>query len=296
MVTHHKIYSSPLEPIYVAENEISTFPTTTKTTYLVSLCSPLPHFKHLSDDDQCPQNTRICMTVSKWVLAQFYDDSMDRKSDKFHFKISSHRSGSDDRIISVVPVAGELGNGKLDVQASLGKKDDSGSQAPLVLKLHGGMYENKAQSAEITIECDPSAQKLTTQSHYYSSSASTLFLTFRTDKICTNSQPPAKDPDRPPSGDGDQTHTTPPSGNAKKSWGFFGTFFTLLGLGFLAYFVVGAWVQRTQYGATGWDLVPHRDFCGYYILFELFSNPFHKSFYSTGRDLPFVIRFVIVFI
>lgn len=30
-------------------------------------------------------------------------------------------------------------------------------------------------------------------------------------------------------------------------------------LGILAYFVGGAYHNYTQYGATGWDMVPHRD-------------------------------------
>lgn len=31
-------------------------------------------------------------------------------------------------------------------------------------------------------------------------------------------------------------------------------------IGMLIYLAVGVWYNYTQYGATGWDLLPHRDF------------------------------------
>ena len=51
-------------------------------------------------------------------------------------------------------------------------------------------------------------------------------------------------------------------------WGFFSWFFFIIFMGLLAYIVFTAWINYTQHGARGWDLLPHSD---------------------TIRDVPYII-------
>lgn len=107
----------------------------------------------------------------------------------------------------------------------------------------------------------------------YDSEAGILYLSWTTFAACPasneggsdNSPPPKQDDESPPAGEDDGKSARDP---VATGMGFFGWFITLLFLGFAAYFVLGAYHNRTKYGATGWDMVPHRD---------------------VWRDLPYVV-------
>lgn len=108
----------------------------------------------------------------------------------------------------------------------------------------------------------------------YDPKAGILYLSWTTSAACPtpNDTPPPnqdegnnKDDDPPEDDDGESGRD--PVGNSK-GLGFFGWFITLLFLGFAGYLILGAYHNRTTYGATGWDMVPHRD---------------------VWRDLPYVV-------
>ena len=42
-------------------------------------------------------------------------------------------------------------------------------------------------------------------------------------------------------------------------WGFFSWFFFIVFMGLLAYIIFTAWINYTQHGARGWDLLPYSD-------------------------------------
>lgn len=83
--------------------------------------------------------------------------------------------------------------------------------------------------------------------HRYVEADGLFTVTFATSHICAASDP--GQPQEPP------PESPPIPQPPKKGWGFFSTLFLLAFIGFVAYFVIGAYVQRTQYGATGWDLI-----------------------------------------
>lgn len=72
-------------------------------------------------------------------------------------KIMSQRSGLDDRIISVVPVAGEIGSGDLKPAASL-KEGEKGVNNGWILSMEGGIYNDVKQKLEIEMICTEGAK------------------------------------------------------------------------------------------------------------------------------------------
>ncbi|GAA6040027.1 hypothetical protein JCM8097_004745 [Rhodosporidiobolus ruineniae] len=221
------------------QTEDSTPPTVTKTKYTLSLCSALPEPSSSAPEDDCPAGTRLCI------------------------KSFSSRSGLDDRLLSVVPIAGDIGAGAYAPQAYgvEGVKAEEG----WTLELQGGTYNGHGQKARVEMRCDSKATETTPTVKEYDAKAGILDLKWVTSAACPSSSsgddssPPPSDP--PPAKD-------EPAPVKSSGMGFFGWFFTLLFLGFAAYLALGIWNNYTQYGATGWDAVPHRD---------------------VWRDLPYVV-------
>jgi len=213
----------------------ATPPTTTKTTYTVSLCGPLPSGKSdLPEADQCPTGTRVCMTVSNM------------------------KSGEPDRIVGVVPIAADFGNGELSVAKELGAQG-SDQRRPLVLKMGGGVYNDVTQSVEISFICDQSASDPTDPDLVsYAPGSGLLRLNWKSSHACAQSDQGGQ-PEEP-----NNSLPGPPKG-----WGLISIFFFLLFFGLALYFAIGCWLRYSQYGARGFDMVPNRDF---------------------WRDVPYIIR------
>ena len=72
-------WSHTTEPVDIS-------PSTSKATYALSICEPLPRNGDLADRDQCPEGTRACFTIT------------------------NSKEGEPDRITTVVPVAGGVGS------------------------------------------------------------------------------------------------------------------------------------------------------------------------------------------
>ncbi|GAA5824894.1 hypothetical protein JCM3770_005092 [Rhodotorula araucariae] len=227
-----------VQGIHSWETETQTPPTVTKARYALSLCSALPDPSSSAPDDDCPPGTRLCM------------------------RTFSARTGLEDRLLSVVPVAGELDGSDLAPRAveQEGEKPDQ----VWVLELGGGKYNGVEQKARIEMRCDDGAKETTPAVTDYDPKAGLLTLNWRTSAACptaSNEEPAPPPPKEDDTKDGG-------SRGSSTGIGFFGWFFTLLFLALLGYFVIGAYHNYTTYGATGWDMVPHRD---------------------IWRDLPFVV-------
>ncbi|GAA5920214.1 hypothetical protein JCM6882_003924 [Rhodosporidiobolus microsporus] len=230
---------SKLAGVHEWEDQQNTPPTVTKTRYQLSLCAPLPEPSSSAPEDDCPSGSRLCQ------------------------KTFSARSGLEDRLISVIPVAGDIGSGDLSPQASA--LDGVKAGEAWTLELAGGTYNGVGQKVRIEMRCDEKATETAPTTDSYDGKAGLLQLKWTTASACATSSdgesPPPSNPDP-------EKKPEPPATGDSSGMGFFGWFFTLLFLGFIAYLGIGIWQNYTQYGATGWDAVPHRD---------------------VWRDLPYVI-------
>ncbi|GAA6023375.1 hypothetical protein JCM10207_002523 [Rhodosporidiobolus poonsookiae] len=225
---------SSLAGIHEWETEHATPPTITKTRYALSLCSPLPDPSSSSPEDDCPSGTRLCQ------------------------RTYSSRSGLDDRLLSVVPVAGDFEGSDLAPAAS--KLDGAEKEDAWVLEIGGGTWNGQTQKARIEMRCDREAKE--TKPTVKSSSDGVLTLEWRAAAACPSSSsggggdaPPADEPEKGKEGEQDGKEGEKDGGGM----GFFGWFFTLLFLSLALYFALGIYSNHQQYGATGWDAVPHRE-------------------------------------
>ncbi|GAA5987739.1 hypothetical protein JCM11641_006512 [Rhodosporidiobolus odoratus] len=228
-----------LDGLHEWESQTDTPPTITKTRYQLSLCSSLPD--PTQGEDDCPSGSRLCM------------------------RTYSSRSGLEDRLLSVVPVAGEIGAGDFEPKAS--EADGYKVDERWTLEIGGGKYNGVEQRARIEMRCDAKATESSPVVRDYDGKAGILELEWTTAAACpasTDDKPPTPSPIPPARDDGDERHAEPSSSGI----GFFGWFFTLLILGFIAYFALGIWNNYNTYGATGFDAIPHRE---------------------LWRDLPYVV-------
>ncbi|KAK4706050.1 autophagy-related protein 27, partial [Phenoliferia sp. Uapishka_3] len=216
--------------------------------YSISLCDPLPTSTPASADT-CPPGTHICITTL------------------------SSRDGYEDTVISVVPIAGEIGSGLLNPTAGL-REGETVAEKGWVLGMEGGMWGEVKQRANIEMVCEAGADHTAPTLVEYDSKGGLLSLKWISASACstTSSTPPPPPPEGgdkgPPKDDDSTKDPPPPPPQYDEGKGFFGWFFTLFFLSLFAYFVGGMYYNYSQYGATGWDMVPHRD---------------------VWRDLPYIV-------
>ncbi|KAL8292291.1 hypothetical protein RQP46_001757 [Phenoliferia psychrophenolica] len=223
---------TPLKELHTIEKTALTPPTVTKVSYAISLCDAIPSSSP-DPDVTCPAGTSICITTT------------------------SVTEGYEDRVLSAVPVAGEIGSGALNPTASF-REGEKLAEKGWLLSLEGGMYKDVKQRAVIEMVCEAGAEHTAPTLVSYDDKTGLLSLKWVSIAACstTASKPPGAPDDKdktPPGGDDGKK---PPVSEGK---GFFGWFFTLFFFSMLAYFVGGMWYNYSQYGATGWDMVPHRD-------------------------------------
>lgn len=227
-------------PIHTSNQE-STPPTDTRTSIDIDLCKPLEADPNRDVKDQCPRGTRICITIE------------------------TIRDGST-FVTQAIPVAysGESGGSKIDAQVEWGEELEGGERS-VELQLPGATYAGREQKAELELVCDPKAEA---DSHptarSYDRADGKLKLRWPTKFACSNAatQPgsgggtPSKGGSGGDAGDGGDSSGSTGAGG----WGFFSWLFFLLFVGFVGYMGVGMYNNYNNYGASGWDLVPHKDF------------------------------------
>ncbi|GAA5874039.1 hypothetical protein JCM3774_001591 [Rhodotorula dairenensis] len=246
-VGEHSFDLAPLKGVHTWERESQTPPTVTKNRYALSLCSPLPDPSSDAPEDDCPSGTRLCM------------------------RTFTTRAGLDDRVLSVVPIITD------DADAVPYQKGDTNTAEEWIFEMGGGTYNGIDQRVKIDFKCDKGAKETQPSVDDYDPKAGILDLSWTTSSACPTSKsenpsPPNQDGDNnqgePPRGGGDDGNSARDPVGSSTGLGFFGWFLTLLFLGFAGYLILGAYHNRTTYGATGWDMVPHRD---------------------VWRDLPYVV-------
>ncbi|EJU04356.1 hypothetical protein DACRYDRAFT_43955, partial [Dacryopinax primogenitus] len=206
-------------------------PTQSISEVEIDLCKALSTKEGVAEGDQCPSGTRVCL------------------------RTTNQKDGVPDRITRVVPIAGDIST---DAYKSSLNAEFTGE--PLVLTLHGPAYPpaphdpSIPQSLAITFGCSDSEHAPTYSK--YDESKGVLYLDWSSKAGCAQKgavEPPPDDV----------------NGGPRRGWSGVGWFFFLLFIIIIGYFGVGAYYNYTQYGASGWDLLPHRDF---------------------WRDLPYLLR------
>lgn len=217
--------------------------------------TPLGGLRTSSEDRSTPPSTvRTSYGISLCEPLPYRDDVKEQdqcpKGTRICVSTINIKEGEPDRVVSIVPVAGP----ELTVSARKGNDKDQAEMNSIILTLGGGTYIDRAQEARIRLRCNPDAPK-SSPFDVLSWSDDVLSLQWNSAAACAK---------------GSEGSPSSGSGNEKpKSRSLFGQFLMLLFVGFLIYLVVGIWIQRSQYGASGWDMVPNRD---------------------MWRDLPYVVR------
>ncbi|KAJ1018820.1 hypothetical protein NDA16_004625 [Ustilago loliicola] len=226
-------------PIRTSNTE-STPPSETKTSIDIDLCKPLEADPNRDEKDQCPRGTRICITI---------ETIKDGKT----------------IVTQAIPVAysGESGGSRIEAKVEWGEELEGGEKS-IELQLPGATYAGREQKAELELVCDPKADA---NSHptarSYDRSDGELKLRWPTKFACSSAATKPGNgggsPSKGGSEDGDKGNSGSGS-DASGGWGFFSWLFFLLSVGFVAYMGVGMYNNYNNYGASGWDLVPHKDF------------------------------------
>jgi len=215
---------SPLKDEVTATRTRPTPPTSEIDSVRISLCSDLMPQKEVSDADQCPPGTRICLTKT------------------------NHKEGESDRITGVVPLAQSIALNASYMPLSSPTKGVS-------ILLHGAPYPHPIdaadvdQSVNISVLCTPGSESQPTIKSY---SGERLELEWLSEAGCGFA---AED---------DEKHddSNPGNGGAPRSTSLssVGWFLLLLLIAFGVYMGLGAYYNYSTYGARGIDLIPHRDF------------------------------------
>ncbi|KDR75873.1 hypothetical protein GALMADRAFT_248610 [Galerina marginata CBS 339.88] len=188
------------------------------------LCAELKPQDGVAEHDQCPSGTRACLTKT------------------------NQKPNEPDRIVGVIPVA----------QTSTLNPILSTSLSPKYLSLlfHGAEYPLSVnstpvqQTLNLTLFCDP---QTTSEPKIMAYDGSRLDLEWSA---------PAGCPSKEEGGDEDSDKGDDKKGDGQKEnvGSGIGWFFLVILLAFAAYLGLGAYYNYSTYGATGLDLIPHRDF------------------------------------
>ncbi|KAJ6625614.1 autophagy-related protein 27 [Mycena sp. CBHHK59/15] len=197
-----------------------TPPTREVDTVRFSLCSDLKLQEGVSEADQCPTGTRVCLT-------------------------KTNRKDGIDRIVSVIPLA----------QTSRLNPSFTTLSSPkgVFVLLHGGLYPHPLnstdtqQSVNLTLLCDTAADP-----KFIAYDGAQLRLEWSAPAGCGFEG----DKDNHESDEGN----SPGSEKSGGSLSSVGWFLLLLFLAFATYMGLGAYYNYSTYGASGVDLIPHRDF------------------------------------
>ncbi|EGG07295.1 uncharacterized protein MELLADRAFT_105799 [Melampsora larici-populina 98AG31] len=149
------------------------------------------------------------------------------------FNESGEKGGTDRRLISRIPIAGPS---RPVVQGGgLSNRD------PIRLTIAGGTYNGVQQSTVFNFACATSAAAPRQPKTQYDTSKGFLTIDWPTPLACASA-------------------SGSPVGTPTGSSGWFGSFVTFIIFIFIAYFLIGIWLNYNKYGGNGWDLIPHQDF------------------------------------
>ncbi|KAI0093105.1 autophagy-related protein 27 [Irpex rosettiformis] len=211
---------------HTVSRERNTPPTKFKDSVTFNLCEDLKKVDGVSDKEQCPSETRACLTKTNL------------------------KENESDRITAVIQLA------RPDLE-SLKYEALPSPRKGVSLSWKGPSYpdpitsEDTPQSFNLNLYCDTE----TSQPNFKSYDGKELWIEWQAPAGCAMGDAP---PEEPPSSDPGSGNGG--SGSSSSMGSGIGYFFLLLVLAFGAYFGLGAYYNYSTYGATGLDLIPHRDF------------------------------------
>ncbi|KAJ1304856.1 hypothetical protein OPQ81_005990 [Rhizoctonia solani] len=175
------------------------------------------------------------------------------------FTTINEKEGENSRIISAIPVAQSSTKYTIDRLPS-----DRGKG--IILTMNAGPYPNeggKPQSLKLALIC----AEPTEEPRLIGYDGSQVSAEWKAVEACGSK---SSDPNS--------------SGDANAGGSSMGWFFFILLVIIAAYFGLGAYYNYNQYGASGWDLIPHRDFWRDvpYLIKDLVSHLFSSGRSSRG--------------
>ncbi|TCD65116.1 hypothetical protein EIP91_003090 [Steccherinum ochraceum] len=214
---------------YILSRDRDTPPTKTRDTVRFNLCADLKPLDGVAAEDQCPNGSRACLTKS-------------------NIKGNEAAGG---RVTHVIP----LGNSSTD-SITLSSIPSPGKG--LQIQFQGPAYPSSTssepipQSMSVSLKC--STEAATPQ--FVSYDGKEVIIDWSSPAGCSFSEPGGGSGGGKPSEDTEEGDSPAP----EKVGSGVGYFFLLLFLAFVAYFGLGAYYNYSTYGASGTDLIPHRDF------------------------------------
>ncbi|EJD03336.1 uncharacterized protein FOMMEDRAFT_28851 [Fomitiporia mediterranea MF3/22] len=189
------------------------------------LCADLSRRDGVADGDQCPSGARACMTMT------------------------NQKDNENDRVIAAIPLAV---SSSLNPQTSIIPSPNKG----LNLVFSGGEYPKTdpiPQTFNISLYCDTTSS----DPNFVSYNGAQLRVEWKTPAGCAfDASDPSKGGNKDTEGGNDgEEHV-----GSGVGWFFLLNLKLRLLIAFLAYFILGAYYNYSTYGATGADLIPHRDF------------------------------------
>ncbi|EPT04482.1 hypothetical protein FOMPIDRAFT_1021764 [Fomitopsis schrenkii] len=197
-------------------------PTTMVDKVKFNLCADLDREGSIDERDQCPLGTRACLTTV------------------------NQKDGESDRVVSVIP---------LSTSESVVEYSSLSSPRGIQLMFKGPTYpdssdDSEEQSFNLRLLCASQSSGLTFSDY----DGGAVWAEWSAPEGCGSDAPPSdSDEDKPNDDAGDD------SSESHMGSGL-GYFFLLLLLAFVVYFTLGAYYNYSTYGASGMDLIPHRDF------------------------------------
>ncbi|KAH9895092.1 autophagy-related protein 27 [Cubamyces lactineus] len=216
-----------LEGEHTVSRELSVPPTTIEDKVTFNLCKDLERKSDVPPEDQCPEGTRACLVRT------------------------NRKEGQPDRVFSVIPMANSSADAVTYDRLSSPKGLDvtfAGHSYPSVLNA-----DPIPQFFHLKLLCSTETSNI----NFTSYDGKDLRLEWSAPAGCEFGSPSDDEekPDKGGEGDGG-------SGSDKEEsvGSGLGYFFLIFFLAFVAYFGLGAYYNYSTYGASGADLIPHRDF------------------------------------
>ncbi|KIP10926.1 hypothetical protein PHLGIDRAFT_125243 [Phlebiopsis gigantea 11061_1 CR5-6] len=210
---------------HTLSQERETPPTKFRDDVTFNLCEDLTRKDGVADRDQCEAGTRACLTQT------------------------NIKESENERITAVIPLA------RSSVEHEVLPAPNKGIR----LTFSGPSYPDPVtsvqtpQSLKVDIFCKPGADE-PEDPEFKSYDGKELRIEWNAPAGCGFG---ASDPEHPPPGKVPDTD----KGKKESSVGSgLGWFFLLFLLALAAYFGLGAYYNYSTYGASGMDLIPHRDF------------------------------------
>ncbi|KAI0682488.1 autophagy-related protein 27 [Cytidiella melzeri] len=212
--------------VHTVSRERDTPPTKFRDTVTFNLCEDLKKAEGISDKEQCPSGTRACLTKT---------NLKESESDRITAVIQLARSSSEHVTSKVLP------SPRKGVSLTF-----SGPSYPDPLT-----SQDTPQSFNVNLYCDTESSVPSFKSY----DGKDMWIEWQAPAGCGMKEgEPGDLPDtNPGSGNGG-------SGKSRSTGSGIGYFLLLLVLAFGGYFGLGAYYNYSTYGATGMDLIPHRDF------------------------------------